>query len=274
MSPAEFLVAQIVFQHPVAAPLWLGGLAALAWHRHLRAHRAFAVAFLVLFALFVAQRGKPYYLTPFFPLLLAAGATAFEEGARRRSWRLAAPAWAGTLAAAGAVTLPLFLPVLPIDAYIRYAAAFGLADIKMERHEDAVLPQVFADRFGWREMVAEVARVYRSLPPEDRPDTLVYGQNYGEAAAVDFFGPALGLPPAISGHNSYWHWGTRGRTPRVLIVIGGRSEDHRRSCASVEAAGFHAHPYAMRYESDLTIFVCRGLRAPLEEVWRAVRHYD
>lgn len=274
MSPGEFLRAQVLLQHPVAAPLWLGGLAALAGHRRLRAHRGLALAFLVLAGLFVVQRGKPYYLSPFFPLLLAAGATAFEEGAARRGWRLAAPAYAGVLLAAGAITLPLCLPVLPVDTYLRYAAALGLAEIKMERHADTVLPQVWADRFGWPELAAEVARVHRLLPVEDRPHTLVYGQNYGEAAAIDFFGPAHGLPPAISGHNSYWHWGTRGRTPRVVIVIGGRIEDHRRTCASVEAAGFHTHPYAMRYESDLTIFVCRDFRVPFDEVWRAVRHYD
>lgn len=102
----------------------------------------------------------------------------------------------------------------------------------------------------------------------------LYGQNYGEVAAVDFFGPAHGLPPAVSGHDSYWHWGTRGRTPRTLIIIGGRIEDHRRVCTSVEAAGFHSHRYAMPYESDLTILVCRGLRIPLDQAWRAVRHYN
>lgn len=274
MSPGEFLLAQVVLQHPAAAPLWVGGLVALTWQERLRRHRGLAIAFVLLFGLFVAQRGKPYYLSPFFPLLLAAGATAFEEIVVRRGWRLATPACLGALAVAWAVTLPLFLPVLPVEAYIRYAAAVGLRDIKMERHADAALPQVFADRFGWPELAAEVARVHRALAPEERPHAIVFAQNYGEAAAIDFFGPAHGLPPAASGHNSYWYWGTRGRTPRVVIVIGGRIEDHRRTFTSVEAVGFHAHPYAMPYESDLTIFVCRGLKVPLDEAWRAVRHFD
>jgi hypothetical protein len=224
--------------------------------------------------LFVVQRGKQYYLSPLVPILAAAGAVAFEATAARRGWRKATGGCAGAVLVAGLVSLPLFLPVLPAERYVRYAAPFGLADVRLERHDAAALPQWFADRFGWREMVAEVARVYSTLPVEDRQHTMVFAQNYGEAGAVDFFGEPLGLPPAISGHNSYWHWGTRGRSPATLLIIGGRPEDHQQSFESVEAAGTHAHPLAMPYESPLTIYVCRRLKRPIEEIWPRVRHYD
>ena len=48
---------------------------------------------------------------------------------------------------------------------------------------------------------------YRSLPPEDRSRACVFGRNYGEAGAIDFFGARDGLPRAVSGHNSYYLWG-------------------------------------------------------------------
>jgi hypothetical protein len=68
------------------------------------------------------------------------------------------------------------------------------------------LPQYFADEFGWREAVEKVAVVYRGLPERDRRPCAIYAQNYGEAGAIDYFGRRLGLPPAISAHNSYWMW--------------------------------------------------------------------
>ena len=122
-------------------------------------------------------------------------------------------------------------------------------------------------------MVAEVARVYATLSADDRQHALIFAQNYGEAGAVDFFGEPFGLPPAISGHNNYWHWGV-GRSPEVLIIIGGRPEDHRQAFESVEAAGAHVHPFAMPHESPLTIYVCRRPKQPLEAIWPRVRHYD
>jgi hypothetical protein len=60
--------------------------------------------------------------------------------------------------------------------------------------------------FGWPEMVQQVARVYYALPPEDREKAALFAGNYGEAAAIDFFGPRYGLPKAISGHQTYFLW--------------------------------------------------------------------
>jgi 4-amino-4-deoxy-L-arabinose transferase-like glycosyltransferase len=274
MSPLEFFAVLTLFHHPAAAPLWIGGAIALTMHPSLRRYRAFAIAFALLFALFVVQRGKPYYLSPLVPMLAAAGAVAFEAVAARRDWRRATGVYAGALLVAGLLGLPLFLPVLPPERYVRYAAPIGLAEVRLERHDAAALPQWFADRFGWREMVAEVARVYATLSADDRQHTMIFAQNYGQAGAVDFFGEPLGLPAAISGHNNYWHWGTGRRSPEILIIIGGRPEDHRQVFESVEAAGTHVHPFAMPHESPLTIYVCRRPRHPVEAIWPRVRHYD
>jgi len=69
-------------------------------------------------------------------------------------------------------------------------------------------------------MAARVAAVYHALPPQDRARAVFYGENYGEAAAIDVFGRRLGLPPAISGHNQYFLWGPRGHDGSVMIIIG------------------------------------------------------
>ena len=82
------------------------------------------------------------------------------------------------------------------------------------------LPQNFADRYGWREMVAAVNEAYTSLTPEEQAKACILTKNYGEAGAMEYYGRELGLPRAISGHNSYFLWGPQGCTGEVLISVG------------------------------------------------------
>ncbi len=274
MSPVEFFLMQAIFHNPLAFPIWLTGLGALFVHKELKSFRLFGLAYIFLFALFVLQRGKPYYLSPIYPLFFSAGAIVLEEFFTRRSLRWLRNTYLAILMVGGIVGIVLFLPVLPVETYDRVASAIGLSDIKTERHGDTRLPQVLADRFGWREMTATVARVYRSLPTEDQSKAAIYTQNYGQAGAIDFFGKEYNLPPAVSGHNNYWLWGMRGHTGEVLIIVGGNAHDHGHAYASVDSVAFHVNPYAMPHETNLTIFVCRGLKPSIEELWPRVKHYE
>lgn len=137
-----------------------------------------------------------------------------------------------------------------------------------------VLPQHYADMFGWPELTEAVAAVYLKLPPEEQAQCGIYTQNYGEAGAIDFFGRQYGLPHAISGHNNYWIWGPRGYTGEVLIIVGGIASDHAEVFDSVEQAGVFTHEYVMPYENNLPIFVCRKLRAPVSEIWPKLKHFE
>jgi hypothetical protein len=273
LSPREFLSAQVLFQHPFTLPLWVAGLLALLFHKDLRQFRFVGMAYLVLLLLFILQKGKPYYLSPIYPLLLSAGALVFEQFVTRKHWKWLAYTYAVALVLGGLLVLPQWVPILPVETYIRYSRIIGMRPPKMERDKDTALPQIFADRFGWKEMVAEVATVYRSLSPQEQSEALIYAQNYGEAGAIDFFGGEYGLPKAISGHNNYWLWGPGDRSGNVVIIIGGSQEDHRKVFRSVEVAAIHRNPYAMTYETDLPIFVCRGPSAPLRDLWKSVKHY-
>ena len=273
MSSLEFISAQVLFQHPVAFPLWFTGVLAFFFHNDLKKYRLFGLTFIALLILFIIQRGKPYYLSPIYPLVLSAGAIVFEQFVRREKWRWLSHIYVVVLILGGLVLLPLSMPVLPVEKFIRYANVLDLQQPKMERHGDTVLPQVFADRFGWIEMVGEVARVYNSLTPEEKAVAAIYTQNYGEAGAIDFFGEQYGLPKAVSGHNSYWHWGLRGYSGEVLIIVGGRVEDHSKVYESVKQVATHRHAYAMPYETDLPIFICRKPKVPFKDVWNKTRHY-
>jgi hypothetical protein len=136
------------------------------------------------------------------------------------------------------------------------------------------LPQHFADQHGWKAMAEKVAAVYHALPPEDRAKAVFFGTNYGESAAIDVYGQALGLPPAIGGHNNYWLWGPRGSDGSVILEIGGTREDHLKDFRSVELGGMLDDPYAMPYETNQLIWIERGLKKPVAEIWPRVKHYQ
>jgi hypothetical protein len=273
LSLLEFLSAQILFQHPIALPLWLAGLSAFFLHNNLEKYRFFGIAYIVLLVLFVMQRGKPYYLSPVYPLLLSAGAVVFEDLAKRKNRSVFVRLYVGMLLAGGLITLPLWVPILSVETYVRYSNHLGLQPPRMERHRDTMLPQVFADRFGWKEMVAEVARAYHSLTPEEQSEATIYTQNYGEAGAIDFFGGRYNLPKAISGHNNYWLWGMRNPSATTVIIVGGKREDHDEVFGSVQLFTIHNHQYAMPFETDLPVYICRKPRIPLKDIWEKVRRF-
>ena len=143
---------------------------------------------------------------------------------------------------------------------------------RTETSHAAALPQLYADQFGWEEMVRSVARVYASLPANEQQHAAIFCQNYGEAGAIDFFGPKYGLPPALSGHQNYFYWGPGNYTGAIMIVLDDDATDEREQFRSVEDRGMvESSPWAMPWEQRLHIFVCRDLKIPLRELWPKVR---
>jgi len=270
MSLPAFFLQQVLYIGPWAAAVWLCGLWACLSRPPVKVARAFAIAWLVLALTFDALHGKPYYLYAIYPILLALGAQRIEGWARAPAVRGVA---LGGVTVLGALAAPFTLPILPVETFIRYEKAIGFMPSVGERLTSAALPQYYADMFGWPEMAAKVAAVYRALPPRERARAVFYGENYGEAAAIDVFGRRLGLPAAISGHNNYWIWGPRGHDGEVLIVVGGEPEHYAQLFLSVEVAGRIDAPYAMPFETGQPIYVLRGMKTPLQAYWPETRSY-
>jgi hypothetical protein len=275
LGPAAFLGQQVLIIHPVLLPVWLTGLGYLLIARRGR-FRALGFAFAAFFLLLFALRGKNYYLAPIYPMLLAAGAVAIEAGLARRArsgGRWPRVAIVTLLLAGGAVTAPLVLPLLAPEQYVAYQAWLGVGPPKTEVSHSGPLPQLFGDQFGWEELTVEVARIYAALSPEERARAAVFANNYGEAGAIDLFGPRYGLPAAISAHQTYFFWGPRGFRGDVVIVLQDNRQSLERLCASVEQAGEHYDPWGMEEENG-PIFVCRGLRTPLDELWPRLKNWN
>lgn len=275
LGPLQFFAQQVLMFNPLALPLWLGGLLWLLAGREGRRYRVLGLTWLGVMAEMLLLDGRVYYPAPAYPMLLAAGGVALEGwlAARMPLRRFAAPAYATLLALSGAVLAPLFTPLLPPATLVRYSAALGMSQPRLENHQLGPLPQLMADRFGWPEMAAEVARIYRALPPAERARAAIFGQNYGQAGAIDLFGPPLGLPPAISGHLSYWLWGPRGYTGDVMIVLDDSREALSKLFTDVRLAGHVEHPYSMPYQ-HFDVYLCRGPRQTLAELWPRLKKYD
>ncbi len=273
LTPWAFLGQEILAMLPLSAPIWLAGLWYFFFRREGKPFRALGWAWLTSAALILALDPRIYYLFPAFPVLFAGGSVLWEQWLTGSRVQWIKPAYASLIVLMAAVLAPTMVPLLPVETYIRYSAAMHLQQPRIETHKLGPLPQLFADQFGWEEMVATVARVYNGLPADVRARTAIYGQNYGQAGAVDLFGPKYGLPKAISGHQSYYLWGPRDYTGESVIVMEGRQEDLEMRFQVVHKVARVEHPYSMPYE-HFDVFYCRGLRVPLKELWPQVKNWD
>ena len=280
LSPTTFLAQQLLIMTPATLPFWLGGL----WFYFSSAgkqFRAFGWTFIFTLGFFLLAHGKNYYSAPVYPLVLAAGAVAAEKFLNKKHCeerpRLRTAfevAMFGWLAVGILLLLPVVLPVLPIDAYLRYQAHLPFVVPKSEHNQDtAILPQHYADEFGWEEMVSRVAEVYHSLSPEEQSRTAIFANNYGEAGAIDFFGNRYGLPKAICAHQNYFFWGPRNYTGEIVIRIGIKPEDARDSYENVRVAATLDNPYAMPFEKN-PILLCRHRKKNLQTDWPDIKNWD
>jgi hypothetical protein len=274
VGPWAYFVSNVHSLSSLSFPIWFGGILWCLFAKKGRRFRALGWTWVVAYVTFMAFKGKTYYLTPVYAPLFAAGAVALEcwldRLATKRAWLKPA---LGTAAAVlillyGMVGWPFAMPVMPVPAFIAYERALGVAPEKWETVSLNQLPQQYADMFGWPEMAAAVARVYHALPPEDRAQCGIYGQNYGDAAAIDFFGPQYGLPHAISGHQSYWLWGPAPYSGECMIVISNNRKAWEEMYTSVVQAAETHHEYAIPYENHKPILLVRGPKfGRLEQIW-------
>jgi hypothetical protein len=258
--------------NPLVAPLGAAGLGWCLLGRGGKPFRTLGWAFLAVLGLMVSQRAKPYYLSPSYTLLFATGSVAVAGLACR--WRSLQATLIGLLVLSGLALAPIAKPLLPVESYLRYATRLGIVPPPEERHQLGRLPQSFADRLGWEELAKTVSDVHRALPPEEQELACVFGQNYGQAGAIDFFGPRFGLPRALSGHNSYHLWGHGECTGEVMLVIGDDREDLLRIFDDVQRGADYHCADCMPYESEKTIWVCRRMRLPMAELWPRIRHFN
>ena len=273
-NPVEYFIGQIVIVHPAISPVWLIGLFALLFWKGLSRYRIIGLIYVVALLAFMIQRGKVYYLSPAYPPLIAAGAIAIERFVSRGRRRWLAPVIIVVILAWGSLTVPLALPILAPEKVASYQTRVGLAPPSEEVNDElAPLPPYFADRFGWENMVRTVASVYRRLNADERAQCIIFTDNYGQAGAIDYFGPLYGLPGAICGHNNYYLWGPGDKSGELAIVFGVSREKLESAYEEVEEVAVVVSPFAMPWETNREVYVCRRLKVPFEELWRRAKSF-
>ena len=266
-NAAGFLLEQLLYTNPLAAPVWIAALVAPFRLRAFRDLRFLPIAYGIAMAVALALAAKGYYLIGFYGALLAVGAVAVE-----RATPVQRTAALGAVVAVGVAALPLSLPVLPVDALIAYTRALHLTG--RTGTAPHLMQPVFAEEFGWERLARDVAIVYVKLPPRVQRETAIYADTYGDAGALDFFGPHYGLPPAISSQNNYYLWGTRGYGGRFLLAVGASRVDVlRRYYRRVVLVRTSTEPNKWIVEGPAPIYFCYDPVAPLFAIWPHLRWY-
>jgi hypothetical protein len=274
LSPWAFFGQQVLIVQPFLAPVWITGVFAFLFSARLKPYRFLGWSYLAAFTVFVVLKGKNYYLGPIYPVYMAAGAVVIESFIARSRQTWLKPALILTTAASGAWLAPVVMPVLPVEQFISYMEKLPFKVPRSEHsHMRAILPQHFADQFGWEEMVVAVNQAYNRLSPEERPGCGIFAQNYGQGGAIDFLGRRYGLPPALSGHQTYFLWGPRGYSGNCLIVLDDSREVLEGLFEHVEYAGQSAdNPYAL--ERKIPVFICRGAKfGSLAALWPKLKKW-
>lgn len=266
-GPLVFLGQQILFLNPLALPIWLAGIFWCFAARDEKRFRFLGRAYLIVLAIFIVGDGKSYYPLPVYPVLFAAGAVAWERVtslSRQRQRKALIP----MVLISGVIMLPWAIPILPVNTFLRYENLFPhFFRVQTERDATARLPQLYADMLGWQNLVDSVARVYHALPTSEQRTCAIFAGNYGEAGAIDYYGPKLGLPAAISGHNSYFDWGTRNYSGSCVILIGERSDIYKHYFGEADLVAHASNPHGMPIERNVPIYICRKPIAPLAKLW-------
>ncbi len=174
--------------------------------------------------------------------------------------------------AEGAIGLPIALPLLSPERTAVYIARLGAEGANATNWGGTdLIPQDFADQLGWERQVETVARVYRSLSPAEQSQTVIGADNYGEAGALDFFGPRYHLPPAVCGCGSYWYFGPGKRPGNVLIDVGTDSAALATIWRDVRLAARIRSPWSVREERDVPVWIARDPRMTLQQAWPTIR---
>lgn len=249
----------------LAAPIWILGLFFYLFSTAGRRYRAIGWMYVVPLTIFVIAKGRGYYLLAAYPMLYAAGAVWGE-----RWLATLRPAWANLVTG-------ITLATLLFNAAFMAAITLPIAPIQSRWWKIAnSMNDDLGEEVGWPELVETVAKIRETLPINERGQLGILAANYGEAGAIELYGPQYGLPNAISGVNSFWQRGYGDPPPQTLIILGESANFVNQRFESCRVAAQVWNRYGVENEETRDhpeIYVCRGLKSSWPEFWKNFRHF-
>ncbi|HAS43066.1 MAG TPA: hypothetical protein DCS93_21480 [Microscillaceae bacterium] len=268
----SFLWSQIKMHQYITVPIWLAGLVYFLKDSRLR---WLGMVYLATLILFLIAQGQAYYFNGIYPLMFAGGAAMVAQYLEKVTFRrVFKPGIIVTLLFFGMALMPYGTPFLPIEKFVNYTQQIDIKPIKrLPNGRVQNLTGDYADMFGWQEQVKVVADVYQRLTPTEKKQCIIWGENYGEAGALNYLGKSYGLPPAISVHGSFYLWGSGNSRATMAITVGLSKKDMEDLFEEVTLVQMFQHPYAIDEEHNIPILICRKLKAPLHKKWKGWRKY-
>ncbi|MEO6814810.1 MAG: glycosyltransferase family 39 protein [Ginsengibacter sp.] len=265
INPSGFLLGQIIMNLPTFF-IWIAGLYFVAFSSEGKRFRAFAWAYVFVISLLLYFQGKDYYALGIYPVLFAFGAYHLETFAQLHSrvWKhvfVIIPVLLGIL------VIPILLPVAkpePLSNYYRVMKTEKAGVLKWEDQKNHPLPQDFADMLGWEEMTQKMAQAYAKLDSNEKKNSILFCDNYGEAGAVNFYGNKYNLPEAYSDNGSFLFWIPKNKNVENIILITDDKQEMQhlfiKQFASAVAFDSVTNIYAREYGSLIII-----LKGPSEQ---------
>jgi Dolichyl-phosphate-mannose-protein mannosyltransferase len=262
---ATYWLAQVFFTGPLLTPVWVTGVVWSLRSQAARRFRPVAVACVIVIAAQFILGGKPYYPGGAYTFLLAAGCVPLERwlAARKATAFGIRPAvLAGAaIVACGAIGAPVAIPVLPA----RVLHTVPLQKINYDLGEE----------IAWPKLVGLVAREYHALPGPQRRQTTILTGNYGEAGAIDRYGPGLGLPQVYSGANNFWLWGPPPAADSAALAVNLDPAFLRREYAHVRLVATFSNGLGVSDdEQGVPVYLATGLKSSWAQAWPAFRDYS
>ncbi len=267
VSSLDFITGQFLILG-LSTLVAVTGIIGLLFLRAFVQYRMFAWIVVGAFAILLAAHGKAYYLGPVYPALIGAGAVMIESFGTGFGRIVFRGAITGVVVLGGLIGLPMGIPVIPPQEMQGYAQALGITSaVKTNTGDVLRLPQDYADMLGWEERVAALAKAYHGIPPSERAETIIIADNYGEAGAIDFFGPRLGLPHAICVSGTYWFFGPGTLPGTNALTIGIEKNDLRKYWNIVTPVAELRNEWTVPEEQHLTIYYCQQARTSVQQLW-------
>ncbi|HEY5392777.1 MAG TPA: glycosyltransferase family 39 protein, partial [Hanamia sp.] len=270
MNPKGFLTDQLLMNISCFF-IWIAGLY-FSIFKEKGKYRIFAWAYLFVILLLLYFQGKSYYSLGIYPVLFAFGAVQLERFASKHSivWKYA---FIGIPLLFGLPLVPMLLPVASPAKLAGYYQAIHLKNsgaLKWEDLKDHALPQDFADMLGWEELAQKTAKAWSSLTDQEKKNTVIFADNYGQAGAINYYRKKYGLPEAYSDNASFLYWLPDSLHIVNIIVITDDQEEMQHpfinDFSSATLADSITNIFAR--EKGSLILVLKGANQKLNEMFR------
>lgn len=274
--PLDFIMGQIMYMSPSIAPVWLAGVFYFFFSKRLKDFRFLSVLFAGLFIfMMLSGTSRPDRLAFAYPAAFAGGALFFEFVISKFNLRLLKAPVVVFLFSGLLLSFPILLPYFSYDFSQKYTEWLGI-NTELEKGKKPPLHQIIADRIGWEEKVKLVVNAYNSLSKEDKKQTIIAADNYGQAGAIELFGKPFNLPPVACAHNTYYLWSKERVDGSILLQLD-NEEDYNgltRLFESVEVyPGVFKNNFVSDHENNLVVFICRGPKIPPIEMLERSKNF-